>query len=222
MRCGSKLRRCWLRHFFAAWILKAARSIDCAIWLGRLLPLLKLRRRNEPTIVRESGALVGRMLHALGFNLDLAPVLDLALPVFARGNENPRGFCRSGERDCLCSRIHRGTAATRNHRMRQAFSRSRRRHTGFAPGDSEHSPNLGANVGAGSGALPCAAYRTAAGDGESCRLSENRGAVATGVALTLLDPGSAAGANCAIADWSFPTIWRWAESSTTHLPNPPR
>ncbi len=36
---------------------------------------------RRPTIMRESGALVGRMLHALGFNLDLAPVLDLALPV---------------------------------------------------------------------------------------------------------------------------------------------
>ena len=36
---------------------------------------------NKPAIIRESGALVGRMLHALGFNLDLAPVLDLALPV---------------------------------------------------------------------------------------------------------------------------------------------
>jgi len=36
---------------------------------------------NQPAIVRESGALIGRMLHALGFNLDLAPVLDLALPV---------------------------------------------------------------------------------------------------------------------------------------------
>ena len=36
---------------------------------------------HEPAIFRESGAVVGRMLHALGFNLDLAPVLDLALPV---------------------------------------------------------------------------------------------------------------------------------------------
>jgi beta-N-acetylhexosaminidase len=35
---------------------------------------------HQPAIVRESGRLVGRMLHALGFNLDLAPVLDLALP----------------------------------------------------------------------------------------------------------------------------------------------
>ena len=36
---------------------------------------------HQPAIIRESGELVGRMLHALGFNLDLAPVLDLALPV---------------------------------------------------------------------------------------------------------------------------------------------
>jgi beta-N-acetylhexosaminidase len=35
---------------------------------------------DRPAIVRPSGALVGRMLHGLGFNLNLAPVLDLALP----------------------------------------------------------------------------------------------------------------------------------------------
>lgn len=34
---------------------------------------------EQPAIIRESGALVGRILHALGFNVDLAPVLDLAL-----------------------------------------------------------------------------------------------------------------------------------------------
>lgn len=33
-----------------------------------------------PAIFREHGAFIGRMLRALGFNLNLAPVLDLALP----------------------------------------------------------------------------------------------------------------------------------------------
>ncbi len=36
---------------------------------------------NRPAVFRAHGALIGRMLHALGFNLDLAPVLDLALPI---------------------------------------------------------------------------------------------------------------------------------------------
>ncbi len=36
---------------------------------------------NKPNIFREHGALVGRMLRSLDFNLNLAPVLDLALPV---------------------------------------------------------------------------------------------------------------------------------------------
>ncbi|MGH8115377.1 MAG: glycoside hydrolase family 3 N-terminal domain-containing protein, partial [Rhodanobacteraceae bacterium] len=36
---------------------------------------------DRPAIFRTHGALIGRMLRALGFNLDLAPVLDLALPV---------------------------------------------------------------------------------------------------------------------------------------------
>jgi len=36
---------------------------------------------RHPATIRTSGALIGRMLHALGFNLDLAPVMDLALPV---------------------------------------------------------------------------------------------------------------------------------------------
>ena len=35
---------------------------------------------NQPSIFREHGAFIGRMLHTLGFNVDLAPVLDLALP----------------------------------------------------------------------------------------------------------------------------------------------
>ena len=35
---------------------------------------------RRPAIFREHGALIGRVLHALGFNLNLAPVLDLALP----------------------------------------------------------------------------------------------------------------------------------------------
>ncbi len=34
---------------------------------------------NRPTLFREHGAFVGRALHSLGFNVDLAPVLDLAL-----------------------------------------------------------------------------------------------------------------------------------------------
>jgi beta-N-acetylhexosaminidase len=34
---------------------------------------------NHPKLFREHGAFVGRMLHSLGFNVDLAPVLDLAL-----------------------------------------------------------------------------------------------------------------------------------------------
>jgi beta-N-acetylhexosaminidase len=35
---------------------------------------------DKPAIFREHGAFIGRMLHSLGFNVDLAPVLDLALP----------------------------------------------------------------------------------------------------------------------------------------------
>jgi beta-N-acetylhexosaminidase len=35
---------------------------------------------NDPKIFREHGAFIGRMLHSMGFNVDLAPVLDLALP----------------------------------------------------------------------------------------------------------------------------------------------
>ena len=36
---------------------------------------------SRPAVFRAHAALIGRMLHALGFNLNLAPVLDLALPV---------------------------------------------------------------------------------------------------------------------------------------------
>jgi beta-N-acetylhexosaminidase len=40
----------------------------------------QLAATNQLAIFRSCGALVGKMLRALGFNLDLAPVLDLALP----------------------------------------------------------------------------------------------------------------------------------------------
>ncbi|MEO6966458.1 MAG: glycoside hydrolase family 3 N-terminal domain-containing protein [Acidobacteriaceae bacterium] len=35
---------------------------------------------HQVALFREHGTFIGRMLHALGFNVDLAPVLDLALP----------------------------------------------------------------------------------------------------------------------------------------------
>lgn len=35
---------------------------------------------DKPAIFREHGAFIGRVLNSLGFNVDLAPVLDLALP----------------------------------------------------------------------------------------------------------------------------------------------
>ncbi|MGB8480267.1 MAG: beta-N-acetylhexosaminidase [Acidobacteriaceae bacterium] len=48
--------------------------------VGRTPSVAEVASTHRPAIIRESGALVGRMLHSLGFNLDLAPVLDLALP----------------------------------------------------------------------------------------------------------------------------------------------
>ncbi|MGC1783224.1 MAG: beta-N-acetylhexosaminidase [Acidobacteriaceae bacterium] len=39
---------------------------------------------GNPRLFREHGAFIGRMLHSLGFSLDLAPVLDLALPAAQR------------------------------------------------------------------------------------------------------------------------------------------
>jgi beta-N-acetylhexosaminidase len=48
--------------------------------LGPTPSAAEVAATRQASIVRESGALIGRMLHVLGFNLDLAPVLDLALP----------------------------------------------------------------------------------------------------------------------------------------------
>ena len=48
--------------------------------VGPMPSVAEVAATNQPAIIRESGAVIGRMLHALGFNLDLAPVLDLALP----------------------------------------------------------------------------------------------------------------------------------------------
>jgi beta-N-acetylhexosaminidase len=49
--------------------------------VGPMPSAAEVAATNQPAIVRASGALVGRMLRTLGFNLDLAPVLDLALPI---------------------------------------------------------------------------------------------------------------------------------------------
>ena len=48
--------------------------------VGRTPSASEVAATNSPAIFRQHGAFIGRMLHALGFNVDLAPVLDLALP----------------------------------------------------------------------------------------------------------------------------------------------
>ena len=48
--------------------------------VGRTPSAAEVAATNDPALFREHGAFIGRMLHALGFNVDLAPVLDLALP----------------------------------------------------------------------------------------------------------------------------------------------
>lgn len=48
--------------------------------VGPTPPAADVAATKQPVLFREHGAFIGRMLHALGFNLDLAPVLDLALP----------------------------------------------------------------------------------------------------------------------------------------------
>ena len=49
--------------------------------VGSTPSAVEVAATKQRAIVRASGALIGRMLERLGFNLDLAPVLDLALPV---------------------------------------------------------------------------------------------------------------------------------------------
>jgi beta-N-acetylhexosaminidase len=48
--------------------------------VGRTPSAADVAATGDPTLFREHGSFIGRMLHALGFNVDLAPVLDLALP----------------------------------------------------------------------------------------------------------------------------------------------
>ncbi|MHB8301277.1 MAG: beta-N-acetylhexosaminidase [Acidobacteriaceae bacterium] len=48
--------------------------------VGRTASAAEVAATDDPALFLEHGAFIGRMLHALGFNVDLAPVLDLALP----------------------------------------------------------------------------------------------------------------------------------------------
>ena len=142
---------------------------------------------NQPAVFRASGAMVGRMLHALGFNLDLAPVLDLAMPA---SREVMRTRVVSADPAKVIAYAREFIAGLRqqwDRRLRQTFPWPGRWNFGFTPCHTEHPPNMGTNVEPGSGAVPCAADRAATGHGESRRLSENRAAVATGLSLSFLD-----------------------------------
>ena len=68
-------------HFFRCVDLEGGTVDRLRDLVGRTPSAAEVASTHRPAIIRESGALVGRMLHALGFNLNLAPVLDLALPV---------------------------------------------------------------------------------------------------------------------------------------------
>jgi beta-N-acetylhexosaminidase len=48
--------------------------------VGRTPSAAEVAATNQPTLFRLHGAFIGRILRALGFNVNLAPVLDLALP----------------------------------------------------------------------------------------------------------------------------------------------
>lgn len=48
--------------------------------VGRTPSAAEVAATRAPSLFLEHGLLIGRMLQALGFNVDLAPVLDLALP----------------------------------------------------------------------------------------------------------------------------------------------
>ena len=53
----------------------------------------QLRERNDETLVRRHGELTARMLRLFGFNLDLAPVIDLCLNGDETKDNSLRGRC---------------------------------------------------------------------------------------------------------------------------------
>ena len=53
----------------------------------------QLRERNDPDLVRRHGELTARLLRLFGFNLDLAPVLDLCLDGNEEADNSLRGRC---------------------------------------------------------------------------------------------------------------------------------
>src|SRR5437660_6614454 len=51
----------------------------------------QLREKNDPALVRQHGAITGRLLRLFGFNLDLCPVLDISFDDEA--DNSLRGRC---------------------------------------------------------------------------------------------------------------------------------
>ena len=95
------------------------------------------RATSRAALQREHGELVACAVKAFGFNSSFAPVLDLALPE-SRKVMGTRCAAETGAGVVsLRTRISRGAGVARRGGMRQTFSRPRRRHARFAPGDSE-------------------------------------------------------------------------------------
>lgn len=73
--------------------------------VSRLKPLLKhqppsiagLSLANDPRLIQRHGELTGRMLRLLGFNLNLAPVLDIDVPGVTTDSLHMRTFGQSPE-----------------------------------------------------------------------------------------------------------------------------
>ena len=82
---------------------------------------------GDRKLFRKHGHIIGENCRALGFNVDFAPVLDLAFEASRSVMSSRVGLGGSAGNGCLCARIS-GWAARRGRAgMRQAFSRPRRR-----------------------------------------------------------------------------------------------
>lgn len=70
----------WTQPFFRCVDLEGGTVDRLRDLVGPTPSAAEVAATDRPAIFRAHGALIGRMLRALGFNFNLAPVLDLALP----------------------------------------------------------------------------------------------------------------------------------------------
>ncbi len=118
---------------------KADLSTVFAIVIAPMPSLAAVAATGKKSVYRKHGKLIGREARALGFNAILAPVLDLALPESHDQSCAPEPhFANPEQVIAYADAFLSGLESEDSPRLRQAFSRTWRRHPRLPPRNADH------------------------------------------------------------------------------------